>query len=219
MVVRKYKKGTGITAVEMEEATGEDLEPAIKRFFDAWNTAWHAGGECAYGARSLSAVQLMQRKLDEFGAGPHADDTEGDFAKRFLDRHENAVAALNRIAYATPGGRESAVFRDADQAARSAYQAGIEYALAAMKFAHEADALRGEKTVSAAREGAIAANAVREVQTENRYATINELRSDIQERRPALSQASLDLATVAALDKRGIKVSVSTVKRARLRSK
>ena len=217
MAFQRYKKGTGITAEDWEVADGEDLRPSLERFFNSWTAARTAGGDSDYGAVSNAAAKLMEAKLSEFGLGPHDRDSEGDFAKRFFNKHDFAKAALDRIEEAH--GKDSVEFRNADAAARFAWQAAVVYTMAAMKFAHEADAIRGALSPISGAQGAAVTNAARKVEKEKRYAQIIEVQSDIQSRKPQLSLSALDSATVAALSKKGIKVSIPTVKRARLSAK
>ena len=150
MAIRRFKKGTGITAFDWETADGEDLRPAMDQFFSDWNAARKSGGDSDYGAISLSAMTTMKTTLQRAGPGPHPDDSEADFAKRVLKSHEFAFAALERTAAAH--GKDSEEFRNADTAARFAWRAGIVYAMAAMKFHHEFDAIRGERVLQGAKD-------------------------------------------------------------------
>lgn len=142
---KEVKRGTGITAREvtmfdMTGATPGDIQLA-KKSFRSWNDMIAEGGGI-FGAVSLQAAKSAKLILEETASEGDSflEDSPRDFAY-FIDKQIRV--AKGRI--------ESG---SADGAARHAFEAGVKWAQAVMKWSWEPDALAGQKFLQASASGA-----------------------------------------------------------------
>jgi hypothetical protein len=136
-MARKEVRGTGMTAREV--IVWESAEDA-RRWALNWNAAIKAGGffgaATAEAARSCAEI-IASAKGDEFD--DFTEDSLEDFARR--------IAKCLRIA------QVEVAKGNADQAARYAWMAGVEWARASMKEAWQPAVSRGVATITAASAG------------------------------------------------------------------
>ena len=158
-MARKVIHGSGITA-----RVHTTIESAAdgREWSKSWNDAIREGGGI-FGAVSLGAVDICEQILAATTAGddPPVEDSPESFARRILRQIHLAKVAIDR--------------GSADLAARNAWDAGVQWAMARMKWQWEVHALRGEKIATAAAEGARATNAPKRLMGAKRMARMAEL--------------------------------------------
>jgi hypothetical protein len=136
------KIGHGITAREatsLDDLSDADAQSITEAFRDAAQQGWQQGGETSYGMTTADQVAICRAVLNEAGPGKYPIDSAPYFARWYL--HLNAAA------------RENVVDCNADLAALTAWESGMVFARADMKWRWEPDALTGQKVRSAAKRG------------------------------------------------------------------
>lgn len=155
---RKVKLGTGITAYEI---TMYDVqEEGLPQGSSDWNQSLKEHGY--FGTVARQAEQTCELITAKAGAGlPTMEDSPEAFAR-----------LIGKLIRAT---KNEIARSDADRAARFAFRAGTEWARAAMKWAWEDDAFRGEKVAGGERNAAHQTNARHAPPREKRFARMREL--------------------------------------------
>lgn len=158
---RKETRGTGITAYEitMHDVREEGFEKAFDRSADNWNRAIKEGGGI-FGAVSQPALRACEQILAN-AKGEEIEHSPEEFARLVARYIEIAKARI----------RDG----NADLAARHAWDAGVTWAQARMKWAWEDDALRGEKVAGGMRNRAHATNARHKTLREKRFVIMGRL--------------------------------------------
>lgn len=141
---KKVIRGTGITAHEVTLFDPSEAKEPLREWAKSWNRAINEGGG-EFGAVSLQALRECKHILANSPPAPYPEDSQEAFA------HHVAVSIRR--------AKKQIEIANADLAARLAFDAGVQWARATMKWAWEDDALRGEKVKKAASEGAGKTNA------------------------------------------------------------
>lgn len=154
---RKVTRGTGITAYEH---TVYDMREVTPELFRGWNRTIEEGGGI-FGAVSLRALRTCEKILADAADEFPLEDSAEWFARRI-------VGDINLAKRELEAG-------NADLAARFAFDAGMQWAKACMKWAWEADAMRGEKNARDTRHGADETSKLHAATRERRLARMHEL--------------------------------------------
>lgn len=160
MAKHRITKGTGITAEPRVKYDGDDIPAAITAWLTGWGNAWRKGGG-DYGAVTLDLIETCEEILDHAGDGPHAPDSQADFAERILWHHKIAKAEIAK--------------GNADIAARMAVRVGYLCCQASMKWKWEDDALRGGKVAGGEKNAAHKTNSRHVALREARFARMTVL--------------------------------------------
>ena len=158
--------GTGITARIVTDffSDGGPTEAELHEQFEEFKRAFARNGGL-FGIATEAARNRCEPILlavsKEGRKGPLVTDSEEAFA----------IAITNWIRVASDAIAEN----NAEDAARLAFQAGVQWGLAQMKWQWESDALRGEKVAKGLREAARQTNAAWVVQRERRFARMKQL--------------------------------------------
>jgi hypothetical protein len=179
-MTRKFTTGTGITA--REHAAIETVEDA-RRSAEAWNRALKEGG--FFGAVTQEAVRTCEHILSQADDDEVLEDSPEAFAR--------LIAKCIRVSKAEIGKG------NADQAARYAFIAGIEWARATMKWAWEPDAMRGAKVAGGECNAAHQTNERHAALREKRFARMHELAPQVGVDKAAAQCEIEGLGTRAAI--------------------
>ena len=156
-MARKLVVRNGITSTVRNVWESPEDSRSSRR---SWNESIKAGGGI-FGAVSLHAGEECERLLADTSADDIVDASLADYAERVVSNIRRAKAWIGK--------------GNADGAARFAWDAGVAWATATMKFRWETHALRGEKTVDAAADGAAKTNARHEMLWAQRSAIMDRI--------------------------------------------
>ncbi|MGB3864777.1 MAG: hypothetical protein WBA29_04000 [Xanthobacteraceae bacterium] len=157
---RKGISGTGITAREVTLYDVQRGESLPKSFWEGITESFKKHGH--FGMVALEAEEICNQVLANFKGDMAPVDSPEAFAQIIL---KHIAIAKDNI-----GHRD-----DADYAARHAFEAGVEWARAMMKWQWELDALRGQKVAGGERNAAHQTNRRHDKLREARFARMAEL--------------------------------------------
>jgi hypothetical protein len=170
-MARKVIHGQGMTA---REHVALESPADFRQWAKSWNDAIKEGGGI-FGAVSLGAADICQQILAEAADGIPVEDTPEAFARGILRCRHLALVEIQR--------------GNADLAARNAWDAGVRWATARMKWRWENYALGGEKAAKVRAEWAERTNAPRKQIGDKRMKLMEEL---VLKKRMKVSKAAAE---------------------------
>ncbi|MCV2872592.1 hypothetical protein OEZ71_09800 [Defluviimonas sp. WL0050] len=160
--MKREAHGSGITEYSLNlPETAVEQKEVMRQNTEAWNAAMRDGGGI-FGAVTSNAVYVCNEVLRQSeNAKPFLEDTPEAFADVILT---NIDCARHEIADG-----------NADLAARHAFDAGVEWAKAQMKWQWEADALRGGKVHAGSKSAGQETSRINNPLRMERFARMSEL--------------------------------------------